>query len=124
MTRIGERWLDLSVDLAETDGAWTGLFGDTDGNRENDLRTSDGKVLEQPLEFDQMYKVFAESWRVTNKTSLFTYNKGEDTEAFTDRTFPKAPAHPRVAPASRAAVGRTDVSGCRHRGSGQHSRTA
>jgi hypothetical protein len=35
-----------------------------------------------------LYKKFADSWRVTDKTSLFTYAPGTKTETFTDRDWP------------------------------------
>lgn len=35
-----------------------------------------------------LYKKFADSWRVTNKTSLFTYTRGTSTETFTDPDWP------------------------------------
>jgi FtsP/CotA-like multicopper oxidase with cupredoxin domain len=35
-----------------------------------------------------LYKIFADAWRVTNKTSLFMYARGTSTETFTDRDWP------------------------------------
>lgn len=35
-----------------------------------------------------LYKIFADAWRVTNKTSLFMYAQGTSTETFTDRDWP------------------------------------
>jgi hypothetical protein len=36
----------------------------------------------------QLYKTFADSWRVTDKTSLFVYAPRTNTETFTDRDWP------------------------------------
>lgn len=38
--------------------------------------------------FDDLYRTFADGWRVTNATSMFTYNAGESTATFTDRDWP------------------------------------
>jgi hypothetical protein len=35
-----------------------------------------------------LYKTFADSWRLTDATSLFVYAKGTSTETFTDRDWP------------------------------------
>ncbi len=35
-----------------------------------------------------LYKIFADAWRVTNKSSLFTYTRGTSTETFTDKDWP------------------------------------
>ncbi len=35
-----------------------------------------------------LYKTFADSWRITDKTSLFVYAPGTSTETFTDRDWP------------------------------------
>ena len=38
--------------------------------------------------FHQLYRVFADSWRVTDRSSLFTYQPGTSTATFTDRNWP------------------------------------
>lgn len=38
--------------------------------------------------FDLLYKKFADSWRVTDRTSLFVYSAGTSTKTFTDRDWP------------------------------------
>jgi hypothetical protein len=66
-----------------------GLFGNFDGNRDNDLtlRGSD-EVVEET--FEALYPKFADSWRVTNDSSLFTYGNGTNTETYTDRSLPES----------------------------------
>jgi hypothetical protein len=38
--------------------------------------------------YEMLYKTFADSWRVTDKTSLFVYAKGTSTATFTDTDWP------------------------------------
>ncbi len=65
-----------------------GLLGDGDGDSSNDLALPDGTLLPQPISFDDLYGVYADAWRISNTTSLFTYAPGEGTENFTDLSFP------------------------------------
>ncbi len=64
-----------------------GLQGE-DAGAANDFQLSDGTVLQQPLPASQLYGEFADSWRVTQGSSLFDYLPGQDTNTFTDRNFP------------------------------------
>jgi hypothetical protein len=41
-----------------------------------------------PDRYKQLYKIFADSWRVTDKTSLFTYAPGTSTKTFSDPDWP------------------------------------
>ena len=65
-----------------------GLLGDNDGERGNDIALPDGTVIAQPVAAQALYGAFADAWRVTDATSLFTYAPGESTATFTDRGFP------------------------------------
>lgn len=38
--------------------------------------------------YDALYRVFADSWRVTDRTSLFVYERGTSTKTFTDEEWP------------------------------------
>jgi hypothetical protein len=93
-------------------GRLEGLFGDFDGRPENDLRTRDGGTIaaERPSH-DDLYPRFADTWRVTPASSLFTYPPGEGTETHTDRTFPERLPEPGRLPGWQAAE-----SLCRSRG--------
>ncbi|UCF38871.1 MAG: VWD domain-containing protein [Acidobacteriota bacterium] len=84
------RHLNVYVLASESrDGRLTGLLGDADGDGGgNDFRLPDGKALASPPEFESLYRVFAESWRVRTEQSLFDYDKGQNTETFTIRSFP------------------------------------
>lgn len=87
------RWgLHLEVAPAsERKGTFAGLLGDYDGNSANDMATSGNERLVHPLQFEQLYPGYADSWRVTGAASLFDYPTGKGTEDFTDRTFPDRP---------------------------------
>src|SRR6202041_2882329 len=46
---------------------------------------------QKPATTTQLYGSFADSWRVTNQTSLFDYPPGEGTANFTNSSFPQVP---------------------------------
>ena len=84
--------LDAYIAAGEDSVGWEGLFGDYDGSSDGDLVPQGSDDAIDPRDDEQLYDVFAESWRVTDETSLFDYADGEDTETFTDRDFPVEPA--------------------------------
>lgn len=106
-TVITVRWPDGSFVVASAIGHWglhvtaqpaathagrtIGLLGDFDGNRDNDLKTATGTTITAPEAFGVFYPGFADSWRVTDATSLFTYAAGTRTASYTDRSFPHQP---------------------------------
>jgi von Willebrand factor type D domain len=65
----------------------TGVLGNNDGLPDNDLALANGTPLSTPSEatLDGSY---ADSWRITDAESLFTYGGGESTATFTDAAFP------------------------------------
>jgi hypothetical protein len=80
--------LVLTVDPVYA-GALQGVLGNFNGDPADDLALADGTVLAQPVSFADLYGVYADSWRVTEATSLFDYDAGESTTTFTDSTFPR-----------------------------------
>ncbi len=80
--------LDVYVGRGDGSGPWTGLLGSPDGDDANDLTTRDGVVLSPEHTIEQLYGEFGESWRITDRASLFDYADGESTATFTDRSFP------------------------------------
>lgn len=83
-------------------GRFVGLFGDGDGDTENDFRTRAGEMLTSPPPFDALYRKFADSWRVRPDESLFQYEPGESIDTFTDTSVPASPATlDHLAPADR-----------------------
>jgi VWD domain-containing protein len=86
---IGGFGLSLSTSLAPARaGAVQGLFGNADGDPADDVPAG------------TLYPGYADSWRVTPATSLFTYPAGRSTASYTDRSFPRQ----RPAPADTAAA--------------------
>ncbi|HEX6871133.1 MAG TPA: VWD domain-containing protein, partial [Micromonosporaceae bacterium] len=105
---VGAYGLHLTVDAAPSrQGTVTGLLGNFDGNKDNDLATSTGSTLPVPAPFEQLYPGYADSWRITAATTLFDYPAGKDTNAFTDRTFPDRAATPADLPAAARAAARS-----------------
>lgn len=82
--------LSVVVDLTpERRELADGLLGTANGDPTDDLRTSGGESFEDADDdYDTLYGSIAESWRVSDATSLFDYDDGESTETYTDREFP------------------------------------
>ncbi len=85
---LGNYGIDISIDPAEElKGKLEGLLGDYDGETKNDLRLQ-GKNTTVQSDFGQLYPAYADSWRVTDQSSLFTYASGKTTASYTNRAFP------------------------------------
>lgn len=85
----GVSYLDIKASVSPSRaGHVSGLLGNYDRSSSNDLVTRDGAILDRRPSFEQLYSQFANSWRITQEESLFLYGAGEDTETFTDRSFP------------------------------------
>lgn len=83
--------LDLSMDLAASARDHThGLLGPYTGHPGSGLETKGGTRidLDRPPSHTTLYDTFAASWRVTDVSSLFDYDRGESSATFTDRNFP------------------------------------
>jgi FtsP/CotA-like multicopper oxidase with cupredoxin domain len=94
-TSYGIRYLDVTVSNTQaTEGimgqipqtSWLPALrsGATFGPRPRDLRER----------YVQLYRTFADSWRVDDVTSLFLYEPGTSTETFTDVDWPGPPPEP------------------------------
>jgi hypothetical protein len=95
--------LTLTAQLADArSGKVDGLLGNADGNDKNDLHAHGSAKIASPT-FAQLYPDFADSWRVTGNSSLFTYAKGTSTATYTLRSFPDKPADPKTLPGYAAA---------------------
>ncbi|WP_432906957.1 VWD domain-containing protein [Micromonospora matsumotoense] len=70
-------------------GKVRGLLGDFDGDPTDDVAAPSGAALTPPVPFEKLYPSYADSWRVTRDSSLFSYADGQDTGSFTDRGFPE-----------------------------------
>jgi len=69
-------------------GAISGLVGDFDNDTVNDLRLSDGTSLDQPIDLNRLHMEFADAHRINHLNSLFIYGENENTDTFTDKSFP------------------------------------
>ena len=110
----GDTFLNIMPTLRRTHTRQvTGLLGNFNGNPDDDLMSRNGTVLPaqssysvatQALDrvlpsvipvrqvedayFEDLYRQFGDSWRVTQNESLFDYAPGTSTASFTDRSFP------------------------------------
>jgi Regulator of chromosome condensation (RCC1) repeat/von Willebrand factor type D domain len=82
---MGEINVHLPGDRA---GKMAGLLGNYDGNDINDFVSRFGQAYTFPLNRDQMYLEWGESWRIEQNESLFDYADGQSTYTFVDRSFP------------------------------------
>jgi hypothetical protein len=71
-------------------GRVEGLLGNFDGEIENELVTRDGPSLSISPTLVELYRLYGESWRITQEESLFDYADGTTSETCTDREFPIA----------------------------------
>jgi hypothetical protein len=113
----GMQFMNVSPTVPDESGRYVGLLGNLNGDPNDDLQTRGGQVIMTknnstygvlknalsnvlpipvPLSkietvfFDQVYKDFGNSWRITQAESLFDYASGQSTETFTKRGFPSA----------------------------------
>lgn len=88
-------WL-LNITVSHTD-ADMGLMGRIPPGTWLPLLASGASVGPKPAtlleRYEVLYQTFADAWRVTDATSLFTYAPGTSTKTFTDRDWP-APEPP------------------------------
>ncbi|MDJ1184468.1 VWD domain-containing protein [Roseofilum casamattae] len=85
----GRSSLLVEVVIPETRrGQVTGLLGNFNGDASDDIQTRSGEILPPNPNYEQLYKIFGNSWRISQEESLFDYAKGETTATFTDLNFP------------------------------------
>jgi hypothetical protein len=110
-TTSNMNFLNLTIEILPClEHRFEGVLGNTNGNINDDFITRNGRqpqdgffryatlgnsdanrvnanMEKQYLAF--LTKEFAEDWRVTNETSLFEYNYGQNTLSYTDRSYPR-----------------------------------
>ncbi|MFI5285402.1 MAG: VWD domain-containing protein [Candidatus Dormibacteria bacterium] len=88
VTQMGTIGFDIKVTpAAAREGTLSGLLGNFNGDRSDDLAYANGTPLSSPT--GQLIDgPYADSWRVTQGTSLFDYAPGQSTATFTNRSFP------------------------------------
>jgi hypothetical protein len=65
-------WINVTVGLGRTPSAEAkGLLGNPTGNA-HQLFAANGKMLNEPVSFNDLYQIYGESWRVPAGKSLFT----------------------------------------------------
>ncbi len=81
----------INLDLCLADnrqGKVVGLLGNDNGSVDDDFALRNGIVIGGSISDGQLYGDYGKSWRITQATSLFDYALGQDTNSFTDITFP------------------------------------
>lgn len=71
-------------------GSLRGLLGNADSDPMNDLRLRDGTQLRATTPAAYLHDAYADSWRIHDSESLFTYGSGKSTASFTDAAFPQS----------------------------------
>lgn len=85
---VGRYGLALSAQLSDARaGKVDGLLGNANGDPKNDLHVQGSTQAIEPT-FKTLYPTFADSWRITSSTSLFTYDSGMSTASYTNHNFP------------------------------------
>ncbi|MBI2375581.1 MAG: VWD domain-containing protein [Deltaproteobacteria bacterium] len=101
-------YLDFTATLSQTRvGLVQGLCGAYGSGTENEFTKRDGGALPQPLSATQLYSNFGASWRLRGAESLFTYDRGQSTETYTDLAFPSALVSVDTLPAADYDAART-----------------
>jgi hypothetical protein len=68
---VNSTWIDVAVGLGRWPTSVHGLIANPNGNV-NQIETRDGVVLTNPLNFDELYHRFADSWRVSGDASMLS----------------------------------------------------
>jgi len=93
VSEIGRWGLRVTVRPATADaGHLEGLLGNDNGNPSDDVEARGSSTPIAGPSFATLYPAFADSWRITQATSLFTYAAGTSTATYTDKSFPHAAA--------------------------------
>ena len=64
------------------------MLGNNDQDPGNDLTAADGKRV-VAADSEALHTWFVDSWRVSDQSSLFTYEAGMSTASYTDRSARK-----------------------------------
>jgi hypothetical protein len=115
LVSLSNSFLNISPIVHNRSGKYSGLLGNVNGKPNDDQQIRGGgnvlkvqstygdvnKVLDQvglrlpgalergeKVYFDQLYKEFANSWRVKEEESLFDYPAGKTTKNYLDPSFP------------------------------------
>ncbi|WP_292778201.1 Calx-beta domain-containing protein [Nostoc sp. NMS9] len=92
LIQISDRGSFLNINLGLADnrqGKVVGLLGNFNDNRNDDFALRNKTAIGGSISNQQLYGDYANSWRITQATSLFDYAPKQDTNTFTDLTFPR-----------------------------------
>ena len=85
---VGSYGLHLALQPSDAlAGNLEGILGDGDGDSKNDIRKRGDNKTIKPT-FNELYPDYANSWRVKDTETLFTYADGASTKTYTDKSFP------------------------------------
>ena len=65
-----------------------GLLGNNNDDLSDEFALRDGTLIGESISTEQLYGEYADSWRIEQSESLFDYLPGEDTNTFTDTSYP------------------------------------
>lgn len=68
-------------------GKVAGLLGYFDGDKQNDLRTPDGKIISASSNLTDIHYKFGLKWMITESESLFYYSKGKNYSTYSMPNF-------------------------------------
>jgi hypothetical protein len=80
--------INVAVTTPDRTRSYMGLLGTWNGIARDDLVPRGASPLPWPQSQTNVYRLFSDSWRVSQAESLFDYGPGEDTSTFTDMSFP------------------------------------
>jgi hypothetical protein len=87
--KLRSGYMDVGVSKPEgLQVSFAGLVGNLNSQAADDIRTRDGVTLGFPVLFDELYRSFGDSWRISASESLFDYEPGTSTETFQLYDFP------------------------------------
>jgi hypothetical protein len=92
-------------------GQLLGLLGNDNGNQADDLAYANGTPLGTSITAQILDGAYADSWRLTQATSLFDYRPGQSTATFTDRAFPSRHIDASTAPNAATLKARCQADG-------------
>ncbi|WP_246061472.1 VWD domain-containing protein [Lapillicoccus jejuensis] len=83
------RWSGNTFGIKPMDGVATkGLLGNHDGDPSNDMVSASGEQFSRDTPSHSFYADYADSWRITDAESAFTYPGGASTSTYTNVKFP------------------------------------
>jgi len=96
--------LDVFIEpAAARKGRLSGILGNFNGVAEDDLVIRGTKQKIEPV-FKALYPAFADSWRVKNASTLFSYETGQSAATFTDKSLPEGSVDPAKLPMAKTAA--------------------